>query len=147
MQVRNFPGRDFTGKVVRSAGTIDPATRTQRFEVDFPNADNTLLAGMYSQVKLSVFPQEPPLLIPASAMLFQTDGTRVAVVEDGKIKMRPIIIGRDLGTDVEVVEGLKGTEQIVTNPGERLAENVEVQVIATSPKPDVAPVPVKTAQR
>src|SRR5207247_6341353 len=93
-EVRNFPGRTFQGKVARWAGAIDPATRTLRTEIDIPNPDYTLSAGMYGQVKLAVLADQPPLLVPTSAMLFQPDGTKVALVDGGKIRMQKIAVGR-----------------------------------------------------
>src|SRR5439155_3080115 len=141
--VRNFPGRKFEGKVTRASGAIDPTTRTLRMQIDLPNPDYILWAGMYGQVTLPVMSEQPPLLVPTSAMLFQNDGTKVALVEDGKIKMKKIEVGRDLGQELEVVEGLSGKEQVVTNPGERLADGVAVQV-AQPAKPEQQPSGAKT---
>src|SRR5439155_2986253 len=144
--VRNFPGRKFEGKVTRASGAIDPTTRTLRMQIDLPNPDYILWAGMYGQMTLPVISEQPPLLVPTSAMLFQNDGTKVALVEDGKIKMKKIEVGRDLGQELEVVEGLSGKEQVVTNPGERLADGVEVQVATPSEQQPPA-TKTQTAQR
>jgi len=136
--VRNFPGKTFPGKVTRTTGEIDASTRTLRMQIDLPNPDYTLWAGMYGQVKLTITPDQPPLIVPTSAMIFRTDGTMVAIVQDGKVHLQKVVPGRDFGTEMEVLEGLKGDEKIVTNPGERLAEGVEVQVVekkAASSKP------------
>src|SRR5205814_2209477 len=100
-EVRNFPGRKFDGKVMRSAGAIDAATRTLRMQIDIPNDDYTLWAGMYGQVTLPLQADQPPLLVPTSAMLFQTDGTKVALVDGGKIRMQKIAVGRDLGQELD----------------------------------------------
>jgi RND family efflux transporter MFP subunit len=133
LEVRNFPGRQFMGKVTRSAGALDPATRTLRMQVDIPNPGNLLLAGMYGQVQFHLSQEKPNLLVPSSAMLFRSDGTQLAVVEAGKVHFRKIAIGRDLGTEMEITDGLQGGEQIVTNPGPKLAEGTDVEVVA-SPK-------------
>jgi RND family efflux transporter MFP subunit len=142
--VANYPGRDFEGTVTRTTGTIDPATRTLRMQIDIPNPDALLKAGMYGKVRLAMHQDKPPLLVSTSALLFEADGPRVAVVDKtGRIKMQPITLGRDYGTQIEITSGLKGDEQIVTNPGERMADGVEVQVSSkkpstpeeTSPKP------------
>ena len=77
----------------------------------------------------------PPMLVPSSALLYLQDGTKVAVVEDNKVKLKTIKIGRDLGAELEVVEGLTGDERVVANPGERLAEGVEVQVATPATAP------------
>lgn len=130
--VRNYQGREFQGTVTRSTGALDPATRTLRMEVDFPNKDHDLWAGMYGQVKFHLSQPQPPLIIPTSAMIFDAGGTKVAVVqgkgEQGKIHFQKIVIGRDFGTELEVTDGLSGGEQVVSNPGEKLAEGKEVKV-------------------
>ena len=146
LEVRNFPGRKFTGKVVRTAGAIDPNTRTLRMQIDIPNADYTLWAGMYGQVTMPILADNPPLVVPTSAMMFQSDGTKVAVVDGGKIRMQKITVGRDLGQELEVTEGLSGDEKVVTNPGERLADGVEVEVVQPAKKDAVQP-KTQTAQR
>lgn len=133
LTVRNYPGRDFVGTIARSSGSLDPATRTLRYEIDFPNAEGTLLAGMYAQVRLSDAQEQPPMVVPTSALVFDSGGTRVWVVDDGKVHFKKIEVGRDLGTEVEIASGLSGQEAVVTNPGERLSDGVEVQIARANP--------------
>jgi RND family efflux transporter MFP subunit len=128
LSVRNHGGRPFKGVVARSAGALDPTTRTLRFEVHFRNDDGALMPGMYGQVKFKVSPKDPALLVPTSAFVFQADGMKVLVVDGGKIRSRRVSVGRDFGTEAEVAEGLKGDEQVVTTPGERLVEGTAVTV-------------------
>jgi RND family efflux transporter MFP subunit len=125
--VQNYPGRRFDGQVVRSAGVVNPTMRTLRVEVDVPNADNRLFAGMYGQVRFHVTQAQPPLLIPSSALIYNADGLSVAVVTDGKVHFQKIAVARDFGNELEVSEGLSGHETIVSNPGERLAEGLAVR--------------------
>jgi RND family efflux transporter MFP subunit len=147
LEVRNFAGKKFAGKVVRTSGAIDPNTRTLRMEIDIPNSDYTLWAGMYGQVTLPILADNPPLIVPTSAMMFAQDGTKVALVDaGGKIRMQKITVGRDLGQELEVTEGLSGDDKVVTNPGERLADGVEVQVAQPGKKDAVQP-KTETAQR
>lgn len=147
LEVRNFPGRLFKGKVVRSSGALDPATRTLKMEVDFPNSDDVLFAGMYGQVHLQIKSPTPPLMLPTSALVFDTDGTKVATVaENNKVKFQKILVGRDLGTELEVTDGLSGSEQVVSNPGERLADGVEVQIAPPTAQPGGAPSPAGKTQ-
>ena len=70
----------------------------------------------------------PVLTIPSSSLVFNAEGTQVAVVQDGKAYFRKISVGRDLGTQLEVVDGLTADDVVVSNPGERLVDGVEVQV-------------------
>jgi RND family efflux transporter MFP subunit len=135
----NYPGRKFTGIVARSAGALDPKTRTLHTELDFDNADGRLWAGMYGQVTFNIHREKPVLTVPTSALMFNAQGTQVVVVDHNVIHFRNITVGRDLGTEIEVATGLNGDEQVVSNPGERLAEGVQVQVVSadegTSPPP------------
>ncbi len=124
----NYPGRKFMGIVARTAGALDPATRTLQTELDFNNADGRLWAGMYGQVIFNVHREKPVLTIPTSALVFNAQGTQVAIVDQGVIRFRKITVGRDLGTEIEVATGLSGDEQVVSNPGERLAEGSQVQL-------------------
>jgi RND family efflux transporter MFP subunit len=130
--VRNYPGRPFTGTVTRSTGAIDPQTRTLRFEVDFANKGDLLYAGMYGQVKFHVTQAQPPLMVPTSALVFNAQGTRVAIANEGRIQYRNVNLGRDFGQEIEVVDGIRADDLIVANPGERLVDGIEVQV--TSPE-------------
>jgi RND family efflux transporter MFP subunit len=128
---RNYPGHRFTGWVKRSTSVLDPITRTLRTELDFKNDDPTyrIFPGMYGQAIFSIKRAPPVLTIPTSAMLFEADGKQVAVVgRDSKIHFQKVTPGSDFGTAIEVLSGLQGDEQIVSNPGEKLAEGVEVSV-------------------
>jgi len=126
---RNYPGHTFTGIVARSAGTIDPVARTLRTELDFKNDDPVyrLFPGMYGEAVFHIERQEPVLTVPTSALLFEADGKEVAIVDDNdKIHFQKIEPGRDFGTTIEIVSGLRGDERIVANPGEQLTEGLIV---------------------
>ncbi|MFI5379170.1 MAG: efflux RND transporter periplasmic adaptor subunit [Tepidisphaerales bacterium] len=128
LTVANYPGRTFAGKVARSTASVDPATRTLRFEVHVANPDGKLFAGMYGQVTFRVELEQPPLLLPAGALIFNAEGLRVAMVADGAVHFQKVVLGRDFGNEVEVVSGLKGSELIITNPGDQLAEGLPVRL-------------------
>lgn len=128
LKVRNYGDREFTGTVARSTAALDPSTRTMQFELDFPNKDNALYPGMYGTARLPVTQARPVMTIPSSSLVFNADGTQVAVVRDGKAYFQKITVGRDLGTQLEVVDGLSADDVVVSNPGERLVDGVEVQV-------------------
>ena len=140
LSVRNFPGREFEGAVARNAGAIDPSTRTLSVEVHFPNKDGQLYAGMYGQVRLKVDVRKPVLLVPSSALVFNATGSQVAVVKDNKVHFQSIVVGRDLGTELEVASGLNENDGVVSNPGERLAEGGDVKVVNTNHPEDMKPV-------
>jgi RND family efflux transporter MFP subunit len=145
--VTNYPGRSFAGRVVRTTSAIDPATRSLRFELHFPNSDHSLFPGMYGQVRFNLRDANPPPTIPSSALLLSAQGMRVAVVRDDKVAYQTIKLGRDFGTTVEVVEGLSGHDQVVLNPSERLTEGAAVQVVNPPPAPAVSTAPAPRASR
>jgi len=142
----NYPGVKFTGIVARSAGALDQKTRTLHTELDFDNADGRLWAGMYGQVTFNIHREKPVLTIPTSALMFNAQGTQVIVVDHNVIHFRNITVGRDLGTEIEVATGLSGDEQVVSNPGERLTEGVQVQVVSSVESTPPPPMPSKLAQ-
>ena len=124
-----FPGERFAGKVVRTAEAIDPATRTLRTEIDVPNRDNRLLPGAYAQAHFDLKVSTPRMSVPVNALLFRAEGPRAAVVaEDGKVHLAPVIIGRDYGTEVEILGGLKASDSIVLNPSDSIEEGQTVRV-------------------
>ncbi|MGB8352441.1 MAG: efflux RND transporter periplasmic adaptor subunit [Chthoniobacteraceae bacterium] len=126
--VPEYPGREFDGAVARTAGAIDPTSRTLLTEVDIPNHDGTLYAGMYGQIKFVLKPKSPPILIPANVFMFRTAGTQVAVVKDNKIHFQTVKVGSDFGTTLVLKSGLEEGTSVVMNPTDDLVEGMQVQV-------------------
>ena len=127
--LQEFPGQKFLGTIARTADAIDPATRTLNTEVDVPNKDGKLLPGSFGQVHFATGTSVPRITIPVNAMLFRTEGVRVAVVDkDGKVHLRPISIGRDFGATLEILGGLDVSDQIIINPSDSLEEGQQVHV-------------------
>jgi len=142
LELTQYPGRKFDGKVVRNAEAIDAATRTLLTEVDVPNRDGALLPGGYAQVHLEVRITGARLQVPVNTLLFRSEGLRAVVVDaNHKIHLRPITVGRDYGTTLEVLQGLQPSDWIVLNPADSLEEGqeVRVKVMATSAAPNPAP--------
>lgn len=137
LTVRNYGNRVFQGTVTRTAGALDQTTRTIPFEVDFDNSGGLLYPGMYGQARLPTSEPTPPLTIPSSALIFNAAGTQVALVRDGKIHLQKIVVGRDLGDQLEITSGISADDLVVANPGERLTEGVDVKMSA--PPPPAAP--------
>src|SRR5213596_2426396 len=118
--VQEFPGQDFDGTVTRAAGALDPQSRTMQVEVQVPNHEGRLYAGMYGQVKFLLADENAPIVVPANAFLFRTEGPQVATVVKGNhIHWQTIHVGRDFGTQLEVLDGLAENTKIVTNPTEK----------------------------
>lgn len=134
--VREYPGRDFQATVTRTAGAIDPTSRTLLTELQIPNKDGTLYAGMYANIKFSLKDNgNAPIIAPANAYIFRTAGAQVVVVgADNKIHWQTIEVGRDYGTGFEVLRGLKEGDKVVMNPADDLDEGMEVKPQEQAPQ-------------
>jgi RND family efflux transporter MFP subunit len=122
-----FPGRRFPGKLVRTADAIDQASRTLLVEVDVANPAGEILPGAYAEVHLKLPSATSTVVIPVTSLIFRSEGLRVGVVRNGHAIMVPITLGRDFGTEVEVVSGLGGSEKVITNPPDSLVDGQEVR--------------------
>jgi RND family efflux transporter MFP subunit len=146
--LQEFPGQKFVGTVVRTAEAIDPATRTLLTEVDVPNKDGRLLPGSFGEVHFAVGSGVNKVTIPVGAMLFRAEGPRVAVVgTGGKVQLRPINIGRDYGTTLEVLGGVSPTDQVVINPADSLEDGQHVNVAGPPPNQQAPETPSQSQQK
>jgi RND family efflux transporter MFP subunit len=128
LTLQEFPGRRFQGKLVRTADAIDLASRTLLVEVDVDNASGELLPGAYAEVHLSVPSGVPALIVPVSALIFRSEGLQVGTVQNGnRAALAKITIGRDLGSEVEIVSGLSATDSVIANPPDSLVEGETVR--------------------
>lgn len=124
-----YAGQQFEGQVVRTSESIDPTTRTLLAEIDVPNPKGKILPGAYAQVHFAAKITAPRLTVPINTLLFRAEGPRAAVVgSDNKVQLRPIAIGRDYGSAVEVVSGLEASDQIIVNPADSLEDGQQVNV-------------------
>jgi RND family efflux transporter MFP subunit len=129
LELSQFPGQRFEGKVARTADAIDLGSRTLNTEVDVPNKAGQLLPGGYAQVHLLVKVNGERLQVPVNALLFRSEGLRAVVIDENhKTHLRPLTIGRDFGTALEVLQGLNANDWIVLNPPDSLEEGIQVNV-------------------
>lgn len=136
LTVSNLPGREFKGRVVRSASALDPANRTLLVEVHVPNADNALLPGMYAQVVLQNAQGADPVVVSSDALIVRAEGIQVAVVgPDHTVHLQKIAIGRDYGDRVEVSSGLQPGQTVVVNGGDVVREGLKVNPVPRAGKP------------
>jgi RND family efflux transporter MFP subunit len=127
LTVSHLPGRTFRGTVARTANALDPASRTMLVEVDVPNLDGALFPGTYAEVDLSGSRPNQPLVVPATAILFRTDGAQVAVVPpDQTVHLQKITVGRDYGDRVEILQGVSEGTMIVAAPGDAAREGARI---------------------
>ncbi len=128
--VREMPNRTFAGHISRTAKAIDLQTRTMRVEVELKNTDGMLLPGSYVQVKLPVQRTDPPLIVPASALIFNADGAQLAVVNSQDvIELRHVVVEADQGGKLGIATGISASDRVVVNPGERLSNGLSVSIV------------------
>lgn len=130
------PNQVFSGTVARTAGAISPDSRTLLVELEVDNSRGEILAGCFGEVKFVGSKVAPRLTLPGNALLFRAEGPQVGVVlPDGKVELRSVKLGRDLGTTVEIVAGVSTNDRVVLNPPDSLASGAVVQVApATRPE-------------
>jgi RND family efflux transporter MFP subunit len=130
-----FPGRRFAGTLVRTADAIDTASRTLLVEIEVNNPTGELFTGSYAAVHLKLPGNISTYTIPVNTLLFRSEGLRVAVVRDNKADLIPVTLGRDFGSDVEVLVGLTGDENLVVNPPDSLVSGQPVRLAENSTPP------------
>ncbi len=139
ISVTNIPGRSFPGTIARTSNSLDSTSRTLLVEVQVPNPDGALMPGMYAQVEFSNSRANAPLLIPAEALMVRADGTQVAVVgPDSIVHLQKIVIGRDYGDRLEVMQGVQVGDRIIFNPDDSAREGVKVEAVEATEKPAAA---------
>ncbi|MGB7844189.1 MAG: efflux RND transporter periplasmic adaptor subunit [Candidatus Acidiferrum sp.] len=122
-------GKKYSGRVVRTAGAIDPVSRTLLTEIHVPNPKLELVPGEFGEVTFHLSSKHSALRIPSSALLFRAQGTQVALAQaDGRVRLQNIQLGRDLGDSVEVVSGLTSDDAIIENPSDSITDGTLVSV-------------------
>ena len=140
VSLTELPGRTFSGTIARTAGAIDPATRTLQTEISLPNKQGLLLPGAYVEVALAG-PQIQSLVVPSNAFLFRAEGPRLAVVAAGDhVHLQPVTIGREFGQSLEILSGVGADARVIVNPPDSLNEGDAVTV-----QPPAAPAARKAA--
>jgi RND family efflux transporter MFP subunit len=127
VRVPEIPNRVFPGKVTRIADALQAGTRTLLTEIDIPNPDGALSAGIYVTVEIHVPRKTPSLLVPADAIIFNSGGPQVASIGDGVAHLRKISIARDFGKDVEIRDGVNPGDEVILNPPVDLVDGSKVQ--------------------
>jgi RND family efflux transporter MFP subunit len=127
-----FPGRRFNGKLVRTANSIDLASRTLLVEVDVDNPTGELLPGAYAEVHFQIPNATRALILPVSSLIFRSQGLQVGTVENGHAVLKSITLGRDFGNEVEVIAGLNPADKVIVNPPDSLVSGELVRIVSSS---------------
>jgi RND family efflux transporter MFP subunit len=129
LTLSEFPGRRFAGKLARTSEAIDAASRTLLAEVDVDNAQGQLLPGAYAEVHLKFPSKTGVLILPVNTLIFRSEGLQVGVIRDGdKAELVPIRMGRDYGTEVEIVAGISEKDSVIVNPPDSITSGTLVRV-------------------
>jgi membrane fusion protein, multidrug efflux system len=133
VSLRQFPGRTFEGHVTRTAGTLDPASRTLNVEIAVANPAGELLGGMFAEVTIGVASPHRVVRVPASAVITDARGVHVAAVDvAGRVHMVAVRQGADDGRRIDVIDGLVGGERVLVNPGGDVADGMRVEPVSGS---------------
>jgi len=136
LKFAQFPGRNFPAKLVRTADAIDPAARTLTVEFQVDNSKGELLPGSYTEVHFTTPVATKALRVPINALIFRGQGLQVAKVgSDGKVAIVPVILGRDMGIEVELTDGVAPDDQIILNPPDSLIDGQTVRIAEPKVKP------------
>lgn len=127
------PAQKVAGKVARTSGVLEQATRTLRAEVHV-HGEGAVVPGAFVYVKLSVPRAKPYPVIAASALIVRKEGTLVAKVSGGKLTLAPVMVGRDFGKEIELLDGVKVGEDVVLNASDTLESGQAVEVLPPAPK-------------
>lgn len=126
VQVPALGGEPLRSAVARTAGGLDPATRTMRVEVDVENTEGRLLPGMYAHAVVRIVADRQAMVIPSAALRSRGKTTYVLVAEGEVAKEVEVELARDDGVWAVVASGLAGGEQVITSATSTVAPGVAV---------------------
>ncbi len=128
VRLPELPGRTFTGRVSRTAASLQQASRSMLTEVDVPNPKGELRSGLFVNVTFQIPRERPGVVVPDEALVFGLKGMQVATVGEGdEVRFRPVTIYRDFGTTAELRDGLDGGETLVLTPPAELQDGSKVK--------------------
>jgi membrane fusion protein, multidrug efflux system len=130
LTLAELPGQSFTGKVDRTAGAIDPVSRTLLTEILVSNRDGKLFPGAHAMVRVNLATGVNPVVVPVNTLLFRDqNGVQVGLVDsNGVVRLANVTMGRDYGTTVEIVHGLSETDNVILNPSDSLEAGTKVRI-------------------
>jgi len=130
LRFSELPGQTFKGKVDRTAGAIDPVSRTLLTEILVSNHDGKLFPGAHTMVRVNLATGVDPVVVPVNALLFRNEqGVQAGLVDsNGIVRLADVTVGRDYGTSVEIVAGISATDNVILNPSDSLEPGTKVRV-------------------
>lgn len=141
-EMPQYPGRKFDAAVVTTSNAMNASSRSMLVELQADNTEGTFFAGTYCQVHFQLLSGPNTVLVPATAIITSNTGSQVALLGgDGKVALKPVQIGRDLGDSVEVVAGLSPSDRVIDSPPETLQAGDPVQLASAAPVKQMAALP------
>ncbi len=129
LRVQERPGQIFPARVTNVSDSLDASSRAMLVILETPNPAGTLYPGMYAQVRFAAAISKPTLRVPGDTVMLTSNGPRLAIVgADGVVHFRGVTLGEDLGSEVEILSGLKPGEMVVSNPADSVQEGAVVEV-------------------
>ncbi len=134
LHLPQYPERTFKATVATTSNAINTSARTLLVELHADNSDGLLQPGAYAKVDFKL-PSNPAVVrIPTSALMFREHGLKAATVgRDDRVVLKPIVLGRNLGTKVEVLSGLTVADRVVNSPPDSLAAGDLVRIAGQPP--------------
>jgi RND family efflux transporter MFP subunit len=134
LRVMEFPRHEFAGSITGTSDSLDPTSRTLLTEVQVPNPEGALLPGMHAGVRLNTRRDQPPVLVPGSAVIMLPNKSEIATLQDSdsknqifQVQMEPVTLGRDYGAVIEILSGLNGGERVVSNPNDDVRQGARLK--------------------
>jgi multidrug efflux pump subunit AcrA (membrane-fusion protein) len=128
-------GTQYEATVESTSGSVNVATGTTLVQLALDNAKGDLLPGGFANVSFDLPQSSTTLRIPASALIFDQHGLRVATVGEGnKVALKPITIARDHGATVEVATGLEPNDRVIETPPDGIIDGTLVRIMDQNAK-------------
>jgi RND family efflux transporter MFP subunit len=132
LHLPQYPGRVFKATVATTAEAINESSRTMVVELHADNGDGLLQPGTFAEVHFDLPGNATTVRIPTNALIFREQGVQVAVVDGhDRVALKTVTLGRNLGTDFEVVAGLEPGDRVVASPSDSLSNGDQVRVVAS----------------
>jgi len=127
IKISEYPGKKFAASIENVAGAIDPVNRSRQVDLVLPNPDGKLLPGTYVEVAISLSSSVNALVVPANVIVIGPDGPRVATVDrENRLNFKSVRLGRDLGRQVEILDGIDPGDTLVQSPADALMDGEKV---------------------
>jgi multidrug efflux pump subunit AcrA (membrane-fusion protein) len=133
ISVPEHPGKSYSGMVESSAQAVNASTGTTLMQIIVDNAAGEMMPGDYGSIHLQMAAAAHVLSVPSSALIFDAKGLSVATVEaDNRVLLKPVSIGRDLGTVVELASGISPSDRVIENPPDGIVNGALVRLAETA---------------